>query len=57
MLCSPYQDMKGLLECLYACQIFHALNFSYLNVLNQSHLLLSKNDLQQLLPSILKRQP
>ena len=39
-----------------ACQISHASKFSHFNVLNQSHLLLSKNDIYQLLPYIFKRQ-
>ena len=30
-----------------ACQISHASKFSHFNVLNQSHLLLSKNDIHQ----------
>ena len=57
---SPYQKIKGLLivhECLWAGQISHASNFSYFNVLNQSHLVLSKNEIHQLLPYIFKRQP
>ena len=57
---SPYQKIKGLfivLECLQACQISYASNFSYFNVLNQSHLVLSKNEIHQLLPYIFKRQP
>ena len=40
-----------------ACWSFHSSKFSYCNVLNQSHLLLSKNDIHQLLPYIFKRQP
>ena len=50
--------IKGLPECLlYACQISHSSKFSHFNVSNQSHLLLSKNDIHQLLPYIFKRQP
>ena len=57
---SPCQKIKGLLivlECLQACQMSHASNFSYFNVLNQSHLVLSKHEIHQLLPYIFKRQP
>jgi len=55
--CSPYQKIKGPLERLWACQISHASNFSHFNVLNQSYLLLSKNEIHELLPYIFKRQP
>jgi len=52
----------------YSCNVHHtkkwkvyqiplASKFLYFNVLNQSHLLLSKNDIHQLLPYIFKRQP
>jgi len=57
MFTLPRNERSTILECLYACQISHALNFLFrLNVLNQSHLLLSKNGLHQLLPSIFKCQ-
>ena len=36
---------------------FSCFKISHFNVLNQSHLLLSKNDIHQLLPCIFKRQP
>jgi len=36
---------------------FLCFKFSYFNVLNQSHLLLSKNEIHQLLPYTFKRQP
>jgi len=39
------------------CQTSHISKFSHFNVSNQSHLLLSKNDIHQLLPYIFKRQP
>jgi len=52
--CSPKQKSKGLLECWKVCQTFHASKCSHFNVLNQSHLLLSKNDIPQLLPYIFK---
>ena len=55
--CSPYQKIKGLLECWKVCQTFRASKFSHSNVLYQSHLLLSKNDIHQPLPYIFKRQP
>jgi len=55
--CSPYQKIKGLLECWKVCQTSRASKLSHFNVLNQSHLLLSKNDIHQLLPYIFKRQP
>jgi len=35
----------------------HASKFSRFNILNQSHLLLCKNDIHQLLPYFFKRQP
>ena len=57
---SPYQKIKGLLivlECLQACRISHASNFSCFSVLNQSHFVLSKNEIHQLPPYIFKRQP
>jgi len=57
---SSYQKIKGLLiplECLKASQISHASNFSCFNVLNESHLVLSKNEIHQLLPYIFTRQP
>ena len=56
---SPYQNIEGLLkvlECFKTCQISHASNFAYFN-LNQSHLVLSKTEIHQLLPYIFKRQP
>jgi len=56
MLMFTLPKRKGLLECLYACQISHGSKFSHFNVINQSHLLLSKNDIHQLLPYIFKRQ-
>jgi len=55
--CLPYQKIKGLLECWKVCQTSHASKFSHFNVSNQSHLLLSKGDIYQLLPYTFKRQP
>jgi len=55
--CSHYQKIKGLLECWNVCQTSRVSKSSHFNVLNQSHLLLSTNDIHQLLPYIFKCQP
>jgi len=54
---TPYENFKGFSWMLtQACRISHASKISHFNVLNQSHFLLSTNDVPQLMPYIFKRQ-